>query len=252
LFSLKNSTPLALAAPAFVLAGQSNSGYLDNVPGTFDARVSFTWGSMYSSVVDGPGPQRLVTPFEGSGSGHSFEWQAGSDLAAHFNSNIITGKFWGDGSIVQYFLPSFAIHWPKMSAVLESVALQCVAAGVTRVEFAWCQGESNANAALPTELASYEADTNSLFDVVKALFAAHGLTTHFTIIETNIHVYSPGDANVSALNTVRAAQEHLAAVRADTDIVNLDSLTTYTTLHYGGGQTNTGGSRVVTSILTRY
>jgi hypothetical protein len=244
--------PARMAAPAFVLAGQSNAGYLDNVLGTTDPRVSFTWGSMYSTVVDGPGPQRLVTPFTGSGSGHSFEWQAATDLATHFDSAIIAGKFWADGSIVQYFLPSYGIYWSKMSAVLESVASQCVAAGVTRVELAWCQGESNANAALPAELAAYEADTSTLFDLIKALFAAHGLTTHFTIIKTNIHVYAPGDANTPALVTVRDAQEHLALVRDDTEIVSLDDLTTYVTLHYGFGQTNTGGSRVVTSILTRY
>jgi len=183
--------------------------------------------------------------------GHSFEWQSGSDLAAHFNSNIIVGKFWADGQLVQSFLPSGGL-WPKFSAVLESIASQCVAAGVTHIEFAWCQGEGNANAALPTELAAYEADTSTLLDEVKALLASHGLTTYFTIIKTNIHIYSMGDANVPALNTVRAAQEHLAVVRADTDIVNLDDITTYTTLHYGFGQTNTGGSRVVTSVLARY
>src|SRR5512142_204679 len=241
---------LTIGVPGLFLSGQSNAGNQDATPGTIDARVSLTWSSMYAGTIDGPGPMRLQTA--GVSTGHSFEWQCGADLAAFFKSNLITAKFWADGTIVQYFLRSWAIHWPTLSATIDNFALQWAAAGMVRVEFAWCQGESNCNSALPAELATFESDTSTLFDAIKALLATRGLGVHFTIIKTNINIQLTGGVTKQFLDAVRAAQEHLALSRTDTSIVSLDWLTTPGTLHYSGGQTNTGGSYLATSIESRY
>lgn len=192
----------------------------------------------------------------GVATGHSFEWQCASDLAAYFDGNVIAGKYWADGTIISDFLPPNT-KWLGLAAVLHRIALQCVAARVSRVEFGWCQGETNTANAMSAYIAAFESDTNTLFDAVKALLAGHGLGVHFSVLKTNARLSvlvgpNPGDVNAGYLATVRAAQENLSVTRDDTTTVSLDAVVPVLNLHYAFGETNLCGTIWADSIKARY
>jgi len=239
----------AALAPGLWLAGQSNAGNQDETPGTVDVRVSLTWGNMYSSTIRGPSQMALQD------GGHSFDWQVGSDLAAHFNHAIIVGKYWADGTIVSDFLPPGG-KWLGMLAVINAVAPQYVAAGISKVECMWMQGESNTPNNVTSYLPTFEADTNTVLDNIKTAFASYGLSVHFTIIQINGNFVTgpnPGDVSATSLAFVKAAEAHIATTRTDTTTVSPDAYTPNAGVHYAHGQTNTISSAIVSpSILSRY
>jgi hypothetical protein len=240
------------AAPAIFLAGQSNAGNRDLTPGTVDARVSLTWTA---DGVTFTGPGAMAVQVSDGHSGHSFEWQCGSDLAAQYGSDIIVGKYWADGSVIKDWLVSNTLKWPPLALALENFAVQCVTANVSQVDFGWCQGESNALNATVADLATFEAETNTLFDTVKYLLEGFGLTVRFSVLKTNGNLTTgPGDLeiNASQLATVRAAQDNLGVTRTDTSVVSFDTVNLGGALHYENGDTNLCGSLWAESLIAQY
>lgn len=242
-----NSTPIA---PALFLAGQSNAGNQDTTPGTVDARVSVFW-TADGTTFTGPTQMALQS------GGHSFEWQAGSDMAAYYGTNILTAKTWADGTLIDTWLPAQGDNWVRLARTLELFARQCVIANVTQVEFGWQQGESNCVNSFAGSVAAFQSNTNEAFDAVKYLLEGFGLTVHFSIFKLNASIttgVNPGDTDAGQLAAVRAAQVALAAARTDTTLIDLDSIVMIgsTKLHYLGGQTNIAGSIWASSVIARY
>ncbi len=236
--------------PALFLSGQSNAGNQDSVPGSIAGGVLLSW-SQVSSAITGPIPMAL------QGGGHSFEWQCSSNMALHYSSPVTVAKYWADGTLISQWLPTSLTLWVGLAKALEAFALRCLAEGITQVEFGWSQGESNCTANQSATLATFEAYTNDVFDSVKYLLEAFGLTVHFTIIKTNSNIVTgpnPGDVSAVSLAFVRAAQDNLAVTRSDTSTLSLDSIVPASAgaVHYINGQTNTGGAIWATDIFTRY
>jgi hypothetical protein len=197
----------------------------------------------------------MANQVTGGNGGHSFEWQCGSDLAAHFDSDILMAKYWVDGSQISTWLVSTGVNWPTLALALENFAVQCVTANVSQVDFGWCQGESNALNAIASELATFEADTNTLFDTVKYLLEGFGLTVRFSVLKTNGNLTTgPGGAEINAgqLAAVRAAQDNLGVTRTDTSVVSFDTVNLGGALHYANGETNLCGSLWAESLIAQY
>lgn len=237
-------------APALWLSGQSNAGNQDGTAGTIDGRVTLNWSSSYPATIVGPGPMTLQPPPSG---GHSFEMQCSADMASHYSSSILVGKHWADGTTIGDWQPG-----PLRAALataLNYFAPQCVSAGITRVEFGWCQGEGNAANVNSGMLSTYEAYTNDLLDYAKGILNGYGLSVHFAILKTNGNLVTgpnPGDISSSGLAYVRAAQDHIAATRTDATAISFDSVNLSGHLHYVGGEGNTCGAIWATSIAARY
>lgn len=241
-----NPTP-----PAIFLAGQSNAGNQDEIPGTINAGVTLYWSNnAIFPTINGPIAMSLQA------GGHSFEMQCSANVASQYNKPITVGKYWVDGSVIDLWKPE-GLAFSQMCFVLEKLARDCVSTGVSQVEVLWSQGESNTRNDLASLLPTFESDTSAVFDGISTFLAAYGLTTHFTIIKTNANIVTgvnPTDPGVAGLAAVRGFQENLALVRADTSIVNFDFMVPAVGggVHYAHGQTNIGGAIIAQDIILRY
>jgi len=128
---------------------------------------------------------------------------------------------------------------------------------VKNVEFVWCQGESNTPNNVAFLLPTYQSDTNSVFNGIKAIFDSEFISVHFTIIKTNINIVTgpnPTDPSAASLTFVRAAQDALALARSDTATIDFPDIVPASpgAVHYINGQTNVGGARLAAAIAARY
>lgn len=188
--------------------------------------------------------------------GHSFEWQESADLAAKLGNQIVVAKYWADGTTIDLWVPPGNIAWIQLEPALRNFAQRCRAVGVSQVEYVWCQGESNTPNNVTGLLATFQANTISLFDGVKAVLEGYGLRVHFTIIMTNPNIVTgpnPTDPSAANLTAVRGFQTAIAAARTDTGTLDPSDITPGSAgaVHYINGQTNVIGSREAVVIATR-
>jgi hypothetical protein len=238
---------VAVKVPALFISGQSNAGNADLVAGTTDARVTFTWTSD-GVVFTGPGA--MGSQNANAQNGHSYEWQCSSDMAAAFNSNVLVGKAWSDGSTCDLFIRGQGgAAWPYLRNMIDNFARQCATAGLTQVAFIWDQGSSEAllvNAALTPNLT---ANTTSLFASIRAMFKAYGVgRVRFYVMQQNINFTGLSGIDTGQLNSVRAQETAIVAGDLDARLLNCDDIVMASGYHYASGQTNTIGSRFATQI----
>lgn len=238
-------------APALFISGQSNAGNYDTIPGTSDPRVTLTW-TANGTVFTGPGAMALQN--SGGNDGHSYEWQCASNMAAHFNSDILVGKTWGDGSTCNSFCRATGMPvWPRLRNMIANFATQCIAEGITQVAFIWDQGSSEALTINSALTPAFTTNTESVFASIRAIFAAWGIgRVRFYVMQQNSNFQGLPDIDTALLNSVRSQEAAIVAADSDAVLINCDDIVMASGYHYSGGQTNTIGARFAALIAADF